>query len=251
MKIRKSSGFTLIELLVVIAIIAILAAILFPVFVRATAIAQQATCLSNMGQLSKAWTMYTDDHGLYPGLVSSDWTRTWMEIMLPYVKGVKTFGCPAGYVPKSREDIKASKWGKLSYGWNTTVFNYPWLFPVKPGDIDRTSRTVFLCDSTAANWISLPGGTHWRYTDESLFGVGSGYVCRPPINRHGGLINCAFVDGHAKAIPYSDLIKDEPGNGRRVVYVDSNYVSHWTNSASKVFSYFAVSANYPKTNNHF
>ena len=58
-------GFTLIELLVVIAIIAILAAILFPVFARARENARKAACLSNIKQLSMAAVMYTQDHDEY------------------------------------------------------------------------------------------------------------------------------------------------------------------------------------------
>jgi len=59
---RKKSGFTLIELLVVIAIIAILAAILFPVFARAREAARKATCLNNLKQCAQALKMYTDDY---------------------------------------------------------------------------------------------------------------------------------------------------------------------------------------------
>src|SRR4028118_1177374 len=60
--VRKQSGFTLIELLVVIAIIAILAAILFPVFAQAREKARQATCISNMKQISLAVSSYTQDN---------------------------------------------------------------------------------------------------------------------------------------------------------------------------------------------
>ena len=59
---RKSRGFTLIELLVVIAIIAILAAILFPVFARARESARKATCISNVKQLTLACIMYAQDY---------------------------------------------------------------------------------------------------------------------------------------------------------------------------------------------
>jgi len=62
MRTRTTTGFTLIELLVVIAIIAILAAILFPVFARARAKAQQASCTSNLKQWSTAWQMYAQDY---------------------------------------------------------------------------------------------------------------------------------------------------------------------------------------------
>ena len=60
-------GFTLIELLVVIAIIAILAALLFPVFIAAKEKGRQANCLNNMGQLARAFRMYIDDFARYPG----------------------------------------------------------------------------------------------------------------------------------------------------------------------------------------
>ncbi|MCS7066774.1 MAG: prepilin-type N-terminal cleavage/methylation domain-containing protein, partial [Fimbriimonadales bacterium] len=58
----RRRGFTLIELLVVIAIIAILAAILFPVFAHVREKARQSTCTSNLGQIAKAFLMYANDH---------------------------------------------------------------------------------------------------------------------------------------------------------------------------------------------
>src|SRR6266542_2865473 len=87
---RKRHGFTLIELLVVIAIIAILAAILFPVFAQARAKARQATCLSNLKQLGTAFMMYAQDYDeTYPmsnyGLPSGV-NRSWQYLIDPYVK---------------------------------------------------------------------------------------------------------------------------------------------------------------------
>ncbi len=98
----RTSGFTLIELLVVIAIIAILAAILFPVFASAREKARQTTCESNMKQLGLAILQYTQDfdevfpaggnsNSLYNG---GDPSGNWILTVSPYVKSINTFMCP-------------------------------------------------------------------------------------------------------------------------------------------------------------
>src|ERR1035437_8692208 len=93
---RSLKGFTLIELLVVIAIIAILAAILFPVFTAAKLTAKKAACGGNMRQICSAWTMYTDDNqGLCPSLCSFTPPSSWEDELLPYVHNAGVFGCPA------------------------------------------------------------------------------------------------------------------------------------------------------------
>src|ERR1700738_1075050 len=94
---RSSHGFTLIELLVVIAIIAILAAILFPVFAQAREKARSISCLSNMKQLGTAVTMYTQDYDeTYPiGCPNTWWFDLWGNTMQPYVKNVQIFRCPS------------------------------------------------------------------------------------------------------------------------------------------------------------
>ena len=103
MKSRRS-GFTLIELLVVIAIIAILAAILFPVFARARAKAQQTQCLSNMKQLGLGVLMYASD---WDQKVPSTWPCSWSyqgnftgamhypTMIWPYVRNQAIFACPS------------------------------------------------------------------------------------------------------------------------------------------------------------
>ena len=108
---RRKRGFTLIELLVVIAIIAILAAILFPVFAQARDKARQATCLSNIKQLSLGVVMYaqdydetllfrpTGDHCSWRYICSTtaqprDYLN-WWDIVLPYTKNTKIFDCPS------------------------------------------------------------------------------------------------------------------------------------------------------------
>jgi prepilin-type N-terminal cleavage/methylation domain-containing protein/prepilin-type processing-associated H-X9-DG protein len=96
-------GFTLIELLVVIAIIAILAAILFPVFARARAKAQQNNCLSNIKELTLANLTYASDYDeCFPwvwttgGCAPAPAEMEWSGSIYPYVKSSQIFACPAG-----------------------------------------------------------------------------------------------------------------------------------------------------------
>ncbi len=84
------SGFTLIELLVVIAIIAILAAILFPVFAQAREKARATSCLSNVKQVATAYYMYTEDFDEYTPCIAFDW---WYPVY-PYFKDYKLLNCP-------------------------------------------------------------------------------------------------------------------------------------------------------------
>jgi prepilin-type N-terminal cleavage/methylation domain-containing protein/prepilin-type processing-associated H-X9-DG protein len=97
MKHRSStSGFTLIELLVVIAIIAILAAILFPVFAQARDKARQSSCSSNLKQLSLGILQYVQDYDeTFPTGQQQNWDRTWVRIVQPYVKSIEVFRCPS------------------------------------------------------------------------------------------------------------------------------------------------------------
>jgi prepilin-type N-terminal cleavage/methylation domain-containing protein len=95
----KRSGFTLIELLVVIAIIAILAAILFPVFAQAKLAAKKTQALSGVKQLTLSILMYENDYDdLFPeGFQGTDWTGMdlWEQRVQPYVKNIGIFASPA------------------------------------------------------------------------------------------------------------------------------------------------------------
>jgi prepilin-type N-terminal cleavage/methylation domain-containing protein len=101
---RRRLGFTLIELLVVIAIIAILAAILFPVFAQAREKARQASCLSNLKQIGTGLYLYLQDYDeTYPinrfdikGIDCRTQTGyTWKEAITPYVKSIQVWVCPS------------------------------------------------------------------------------------------------------------------------------------------------------------
>src|SRR5438270_12262778 len=113
---RSKGGFTLIELLVVIAIIAILAAILFPVFAQAREKARAISCLSNMRQLATAVQMYTQDYDeVFPFACGDSWWQvTWPYQLQPYVKNVQILHCP------DDSTVGQYNWAgpKVSYGAN-------------------------------------------------------------------------------------------------------------------------------------
>jgi prepilin-type N-terminal cleavage/methylation domain-containing protein len=127
---RPRAGFTLIELLVVIAIIAILAAILFPVFAQARAQARKTTCISNTKQISLAVLMYVQDYDetlplLFQknnsatdvGFGGAGAPLTWHNTVQPYTKNWQLYICPDSGLPKS--DPAASIDPFSNYGMTT------------------------------------------------------------------------------------------------------------------------------------
>jgi prepilin-type N-terminal cleavage/methylation domain-containing protein len=118
-------GFTLIELLVVIAIIAILAAILFPVFARAREQARRTSCLSNMKQIGLALHMYAQDYeetfpvrygGSDPADFENGYQRNWKNMLMPYIKSKAVYKCPSNVAAQGGNSVYSSAAGGFVRG---------------------------------------------------------------------------------------------------------------------------------------
>ncbi len=148
---RRSSGFTLIELLVVIAIIAILAAILFPVFARARENARRASCQSNLKQIGLGILQYAQDYDeKYPMAV---WNETagagqaysWRRTTFPYVKSDQLYVCPS--------DTYSDGTGNNPFGWDSESSEMALL----PAGSPQFRRSYAINGSTA--WLYAPAGS--------------------------------------------------------------------------------------------
>src|SRR5579863_3565054 len=122
---QRNKGFTLIELLVVIAIIAILAAILFPVFAKVREKARQTACLSNIRQLGLAIAQYNNDYDTdYPNGINPFGTASgWASQVFPYTSSVAIFACPDDpsarvHTPYSGNGVTSGSGNVTSYGYN-------------------------------------------------------------------------------------------------------------------------------------
>ncbi|MBI3919790.1 MAG: DUF1559 domain-containing protein [Armatimonadetes bacterium] len=188
---RRLPGFTLIELLVVIAIMAILAAILFPVFARASEKARSASCQSNLKQLSLSFLMYAQDYDeILPRYGDHDCVngrKSWQQVTAPYVRNDQILLCP------STEMAVGPSYPHISMCWNA------------PGrslsDIRLPTEIMMLTDSRPGYLVYCRG----CYPN----GVGAGTDLgngRVPTDVHSETINVAFCDGHVKAVNPSRLL---------------------------------------------
>ena len=229
---RKISAFTLIELLVVIAIIAILAAILFPVFARARENARRSSCQSNMKQLALGIIQYTQDYDeMYP-LATTGRTGSagaspgfpvgWADASFPYIKSYQIFQCPSEVSPPSTTVDDPTLGGYTDYwynpalSWNRSLSAPAYNTGRNMASLAQVSLTVMLGGggSTAgnatyrANGCTLSGtigsaavNAPTATTSCSSTGFanvgGLGGSARPHVIHLGGN-NYAFADGHVK-----------------------------------------------------
>ena len=217
---HKRRGFTLIELLVVIAIIAILAAILFPVFAKAREAARGTSCRSNLKQIGTALMMYTQDYDeTYPNRrfgtaarPTGDDVNSWRTVIQPYVKNNQLFTCPSN---PSNQTISTDPTYKISYAAN---FNYgdqprpgsPAVFSVlgnglfgnslSPGvsmaAVPAPSDLIAVVEIYRVPYVSFM--IDIRGTTDSL--VPQPYYERSLFTGHNGTSNYLFTDGHVKAM---------------------------------------------------
>jgi prepilin-type N-terminal cleavage/methylation domain-containing protein/prepilin-type processing-associated H-X9-DG protein len=205
-------GFTLIELLVVIAIIAILAAILFPVFAKAREKARQSACLSNQKQIGLAVMQYCQDYDdVYPPSASG--TGTWTSspfYLAPYVKNRDVWKCPSQTGEAIYQDDKTLPW---YYGWVGHYSPSTHLMPnvnyvkiragwgciqhyVSMSEVIVPASTIAIMEFPLAqiNGYGWSWGVHydwwWHFHLDP-----AGY--KLPFTHSDGL-NIIFADGHAK-----------------------------------------------------
>lgn len=193
----RRCGFTLIELLVVIAIIAILAAILFPVFARARAAAQKTSCLSNISQLGKAMIMYAgDNRGRIPRWLIPNSTApnayTWDYAVFKYVTDPKVFTCPS-----NQHDVNGKK-----YPTGTIVRSYAMAKNVSGQIIEQApnpSKTVLLLEKGSQPIYTMADAVAEWFTQTW------GYAQANPNDFwHDNGKNFEFCDGHSKYYKYPD-----------------------------------------------
>lgn len=228
----KHKGFTLIELLVVIAIIAILAAILFPVFTNVKATAQSTSCQNNMKQLLTACTLYEGDSGaIMPGCIpanssSSAWddmNHLWVGLADKYLRQLRgnetkeirgAFKCTCAPYVKSRNGANSYPYLSRCYGYNyyylggdpnsSSSAKYH-----KLGDVVKSTKTIRI--------IEVWNYSKTTYTSYKPGGCGSMFVyppsavtayCAPnvvwPPGWHKGFSSIGWFDGHVSQAKFAE-----------------------------------------------
>ena len=273
---NKSSGFTLIELLVVIAIIAILAAILFPVFAKVRSKARDITTISNLQQIGLAATQYQQDSD-GASVPFQQWTSpgylAWGILLQTYIKSTNVCYDAQRPVPYVQTD-PAGQWG-----WSTTLAANRWGYTssangggpnwtVYPDQMDSPSARAAFVSTGDPNPKTPAGGLydmHWvdgarsscpniaNYKEGAGSGAGGkwGYnhLYQGAMDYHGGMLPVLYVDSHAKSVPIGQYIGGDVDYGA----CESKYISPSVNTpdgtgtkASKLQEFWGRWWTYPR-----
>jgi prepilin-type N-terminal cleavage/methylation domain-containing protein/prepilin-type processing-associated H-X9-DG protein len=203
--LRLRRAFTLVELLVVIAIIALLAAILFPVFAQAREKGRAVTCASNLRNLATAMLMYAQDYDerLPPAVIPTS-TRpffaAWHDLIDPYVKNKQVWLCPSSDIPPTDADgTPTSHFGYNAFYLANLRLDFSNVGTtaagVHLGAVAEPAGTVLLADARASK-------------EKNRCGPDGKYLLPPsqaaidcwgwPAARHNDGCNVAWLDGHVK-----------------------------------------------------
>lgn len=199
---RSPRGFTLVEILVVVAIIAILAAILFPVFARARENARRVSCQSNLKQMALGFAQYTQDYnGKYPNRFSGPLAGGWVATLQPYLKSTQLFQCPSETTPPDTTTFSSPGYTDYSVnlylGWNT--INGGTNDGKNVAILTQPALSVLVADSQG----SLATGTSLAYDTGCDYHLGcqaglARFTEDARTQRHLDGQNLAFCDGHVK-----------------------------------------------------
>ena len=209
----KTIGFTLIELLIVVAVIAILAALLFPVFARVREGAKRASCQSNLKQIGLAIHQYTQDYD-----EKLPYSGGWEWSLQPYVKSLQMYKCPS--------DTNKTAW--VSYATNQIGYSVSWNNPGPPwtrwynapgpvrvevvlklAQIHNPADRIMMADNNDNNATQSQTGT-------IPIGIGTINQTATPRTlfnwreRHLDTLNVLFLDGHVKAQQLEFIVNSAP-----------------------------------------
>lgn len=198
----RTRAFTLIELLVVVAVIALLAAVLFPVFAQARAKARQATCTSNLHQIGLALEQYASDSDdtlmpgtllLAPNPVGSPQYGGWAGLCNTYARAPGIFHCPASAIP---DPPPATLLSTVSYFFNLNLGGAEAPAGLPRAQMSAPAATVLVAETTEGiPPIYAPLGQ----PDETVSPFADEFVATTPsANRHQGGRCFLLADGHIK-----------------------------------------------------
>ena len=204
-------GFTLIELLVVIAIIAILAAILFPVFAKAREKARQTSCLSNLKQIALANLQYMTDYDQRTirwqrysyAPPQQDYTatvdyRSMPALLMPYCKNSQMFICPSASTTNIALSYHLNVCAIANAGMDNPIDNHTGYTSTSESQMN-SAATMFAADGS----VSTEDWVYPNYSAQTPDSVGTGGYRLS--DRHNGGANIAYYDGHAKWLQFSRI----------------------------------------------